>query len=352
MTIAYIAHADLDAVVAQVAEKQRVLVPTPKAAVKKSTVFQPYIAGTPVQFLKATIAPKEVVLPACETLLTFTKGKNEDGTATLSINDTPKAEPTILFGCRPCDARGFAILDKPYLEGPFVDPYYKARRELLTVVTYACPSTGPTCFCHWFDGGPESTTGSDVIITPVNGGYVLESVNKKGEAFVVELMNGAGAKATDGASKAPEAAEVRAKSAASLGPKPDLSNAQAKLAALFNDADFWQEQTDLCLSCGACTYMCPTCYCFNITDEGDGVEREGKRLRTWDTCMSALFTREASGHNSRMSTAQRMKNRVSHKFSNYPENWGTFSCSGCGRCVNNCPVSLDIRQIVLAALSK
>ncbi|MFI3271039.1 MAG: 4Fe-4S dicluster domain-containing protein [Pseudomonadota bacterium] len=349
MTIAYIAHADLDTVVAQLAEKQRVLVPTLKPAVKKSTVFAPYVAGTPVQFMKATIAPKEVVLPACETLMSFKKDKNEDGTTSLTIDDAPKAEPTILFGCRPCDARGFAVLDKPYLEGPFLDPYYKARRDLLTVVTYACPSTGPTCFCHWFDNGPDSTKGADAILTPIDGGYVLEPVNEKGETFVAGLMGG---NVVDGASKTAEAADVRAKSVATLGDKPDLSQAQEKIAALFNDAEFWQNETALCLSCGACTYMCPTCYCFNITDEGDGVEREGKRIRTWDTCMSSLFTREASGHNSRMGTAQRMKNRVSHKFSNYPENWGTFSCSGCGRCVSNCPVSLDIRHIVLAALSK
>ena len=90
---------------------------------------------------------------------------------------------------------------------------------------------------------------------------------------------------------------------------------------------------------------------FNITDEGEGLsEKGGRRLRSWDNCMSSLFTREASGHNPRMLKAFRMRNRVSHKYSTYPENWGAFSCSGCGRCISNCPVCVDIRAIVLAAI--
>ena len=132
---------------------------------------------------------------------------------------------------------------------------------------------------------------------------------------------------------------------------PNIKSAPEKVAARFNDTQFWQDQTDRCLSCGACTYFCPTCYCFTITDEGEGLsEKGGRRLRSWDNCMSSLFTREASGHNPRTVKAFRMRNRVSHKYSTYPENWGAFSCSGCGRCISNCPVCLDIRAIVLAAL--
>ena len=150
------------------------------------------------------------------------------------------------------------------------------------------------------------------------------------------------------------AAEAARKAAwASLDKAPSLAEAPAKVAARFEDVEFWQQETDRCLSCGACTYFCPTCYCFNITDEGDGLNgREGRRLRTWDNCMSPLFTREASGHNPRTAKALRMRNRVSHKFATYPENWGAFSCNGCGRCVSNCPVHLDIRAIVLDAINK
>jgi len=134
-------------------------------------------------------------------------------------------------------------------------------------------------------------------------------------------------------------------------PAPDLGRAREALGKRFADAGFWQDMTAHCLSCGACTYMCPTCYCFTISDEGDGME--GRRMRSWDSCLSPLFTREASGHNPRAAKALRMRNRVLHKFSYYPTVWdGAFSCSGCGRCIVNCPVQLDIRQIVLAGMAE
>ena len=147
-----------------------------------------------------------------------------------------------------------------------------------------------------------------------------------------------------------EAKAAREKAAASQQPAPDLSKAARRLEQRFTDVDFWAEQTAKCLSCGACTYMCPTCQCFNISDEGNTLE--GRRLRSWDNCMSPLFTREASGHNPRTFKALRMRNRVSHKYWYAPDySDGRFACTGCGRCIKQCPVSLDIREIVLNAIA-
>ena len=126
----------------------------------------------------------------------------------------------------------------------------------------------------------------------------------------------------------------------------------ARVLAKFRDLDFWTRESDRCLSCGACTYFCPSCYCFNITDEGTGVGKPGRRIRSWDNCMSALFTQEASGYNPRPTKATHMRQRVTHKFSTYPENWGAFSCMGCCRCISNCPARIDIRQIVLDAIAE
>lgn len=326
---------------------QRVLVPVEKPAVKRSVVFEPWSKGLEFTFDKATVPAKAAVLPQCETLLRYKKSKDPKNPehVSVSIDDAIEAQPTVVFGCRPCDARGYAVLDRPYLHGPFADPYYKAKREGLTVISVSCDSGCNTCFCHWVGGGPSSLEGSDVLMTTVEGGWVMQAVTKKGE----ELL--AASDLADGAAEFPKAEAVRKAAWATLTPAPNLKEAQAKLAALFTDASFWENQTDRCLSCGACTYFCPTCYCFNITDEGEGLsEKGGRRLRSWDNCMSSLFTREASGHNPRTLKAFRMRNRVSHKFSTYPENWGAFSCSGCGRCIGNCPVCLDIRAIVLAAL--
>ncbi|MGN0009197.1 MAG: 4Fe-4S dicluster domain-containing protein [Desulfovibrionaceae bacterium] len=343
----------LPGAVAALAATRRVLIPVRQPAVKQSVIFAPYATGMPVELMRATIPPKEAVLPQCETLISYRMlkdARNPGSGSRLELDDTPQAEATVVFGCRPCDARGFAVLDRPYLKGPFADPYYTARRHCLTVVTQTCPDVESTCFCHWTGGGPNSAEGSDVLLTAVADGYLLEAVTEKGDALLAALDGTAGV--TDGTDRQEEARNARAAVQALLPAAPDLATAPQAVAARFADGDFWEAQTAQCLSCGACTYMCPTCYCFNITDEGDGVERPGRRIRTWDTCMSPLFTREASGHNARMTKAQRMRNRVSHKFSTYPGTWeGAFSCNGCGRCVSNCPVHLDIRDIVLAALN-
>ena len=325
----------------------RVLVPVEKPAAKHSVVFEAWEEGKPFTLAKATVPAKEAVLPQCETLVSYKKSKDPENPARISIqvDDTPQAEATVVFATRPCDARGYAILDRPYLNGPFADPYYRARRDALTVISLTCNSGCNTCFCHWVGGGLTSPEGSDILMTEIEGGYVLQAITPKGEALL------SASSLEDGGDRFGKVEEVRKAAWASLVPAPNIKEAPQKLAAMFTDVEFWQNQTDRCLSCGACTYFCPTCYCFNITDEGEGLsEKGGRRLRSWDNCMSSLFTREASGHNPRTTKALRMRNRVSHKYSTYPENWGSFSCSGCGRCISNCPVCLDIRAIVLAAL--
>lgn len=269
--IRFLAADKLASWLAEVAASRQVLAPRQEG---KAVVFRPLVAGETPSLARATVSPKAAVFPACETLVHFTGTKDPENPAKLNmkLDDTPDAPARMVFGCRSCDARGFAVLDKPFLEGKFQDAYYKARRDNLLVVTRTCDSPCSTCFCHWTGGGPADPTGSDVLLTAVNGGFVLEAVSEKGEAFL------ASTKLADGSDKMDEAKAAREKAAASQQPAPDLSKAARRLEQRFTDVDFWAEQTAKCLSCGACTYMCPTCQCFNISDEGDPLE--GRRLRS------------------------------------------------------------------------
>jgi len=115
------------------------------------------------------------------------------------------------------------------------------------------------------------------------------------------------------------------------------------LLALYN-ASFWPQIAEACINCGACTFLCPTCYCFDIQDEVAGTK--GVRLRYWDSCMFPLFTLHASGHNPRGQKMQRVRNRFMHKFKYFPDRFGPVSCVGCGRCVKDCPVNIDIREVI------
>lgn len=324
----------------------RLLAPVERpSSSRPSIIFAPWQKGAPWTLAKATVPPKFAVLPESEVLLTFKKTRDEANVTHIELTDPAKAESTIVFGGRPCDAMGFVALDRPYMEGLFKDPYYRARREKLTVITLTCDTGCQTCFCHWVGGGPTSPQGSDVLMTKVEDGYALQAITERGRELLEKSS------LPDGADKFPQAVETRKKAWASLKPAPDITGSPNALKAMFSDLEFWTEQTDRCISCGACTYFCPSCYCFNITDEGEAqTQNGGKRYRSWDNCMSARYTREASGHNPRPLKSERMRNRVSHKFWTYPENWGTYLCSGCGRCIVNCPVNLDIREIVLNAI--
>ncbi|MDZ7838061.1 MAG: 4Fe-4S dicluster domain-containing protein [Actinomycetota bacterium] len=70
-------------------------------------------------------------------------------------------------------------------------------------------------------------------------------------------------------------------------------------------AEAWKEVSKKCIGCGACTFVCPTCYCFDIRDEKDN--QQGKRYRCWDFCTSYLYTLEASGHNPRAELSQKIQ---------------------------------------------
>lgn len=345
-TIRFLSADKLDSWLAEAASSRQVLAPRQEG---KSVLFRPWSPGTKITFARSTVSPKGAVFPQCETLFTYkgTKDPQDPGKISLALDDTPEVKDQLLFACRSCDARGFVYLDKAFLEGPFQDMYYKARREKLLIISQTCDIPHETCFCHWVGGGPASPQGSDILMTEVAGGYVLEAVSDKGEAF---LAKEAGSSLPDGADKMEEAQAKRDKAASMQAPAPDISNSARRLEARFKDLDFWTAQTSKCLSCGACTYMCPTCQCFTITDEGDSLG--GKRMRSWDNCMSYMFTRETSGHNPREQKAARMRNRVSHKYWYVPDRFGMIACTGCARCVRQCPASLDIREIVQKAIAE
>jgi sulfhydrogenase subunit beta (sulfur reductase) len=124
----------------------------------------------------------------------------------------------------------------------------------------------------------------------------------------------------------------------------DLEGLGDKLDNSF-DSDFWDEVHFKCIGCTTCTYLCPTCHCFDIYEEEES-DKSGYRLRLWDSCSLSLFTLHTSGHNPRPSSKERMRQRVMHKFNYFAHNYNEFGCVGCGRCIQNCPVNMDIRDVI------
>lgn len=317
-------------------------------------LYLPYLKGGVVQFQiyngiepfferPSNLPPKGILFPQCERLFSFSF-KKEDGKRRIELKEEKDFHDAIIFGLRPCDARGFLTFDAVFLGDEPKDPYYLERRQKTFLFTLSCSNPTPSCFCTAVGSGPDDKEGSDAIMIELEEGYFIETITERIEPLLTLELFEEGSAFEDLARK-------RLERTKELIRKPfDVSEIKID-AHLFEDQEFWKREVSKCLSCGVCTYLCPTCYCFNITDE-KGFEG-GERIRTWDSCMFFHYTLEASGHNPRPTKFDRFKNRVGHKFYYFPERYaGKLSCCGCGRCIRFCPVSVDISEIVAKLIGK
>ncbi|MCU0723160.1 MAG: 4Fe-4S dicluster domain-containing protein [Planctomycetes bacterium] len=284
------------------------------------------------------LSPKGILLPACETLCRYDAGGMRE--------ETPPEGKTVLFGVRPCDARALALLDRVFGESAtsgFEDPYYLRRRADTTVVALACTDPRPTCFCTSVEGAPASAEGADALAFDLGGRLLLEGITEKGRDLL---------KALGKALRPPKDYEIRAReeqaaAAAAKVPPVKAKGVKARLDREY-ESPLWDAIAERCLGCGACAYLCPTCHCFDVVDEGK--EGAGRRVRTWDCCQYSMFTHHGSGHNPRPSRKERARQRIMHKFRYNVDNFQKTFCVGCGRCVQYCPVNVDVRE-TLEALS-
>jgi len=281
--------------------------------------------------------PKEIFFPQTEALLTYKEGK-------ISSPEQASTEKIAIFGVRPCDAKSFSLLDRLFGMEPNVakcseykDTYWINKRTNALIFTIGCNHPLSTCFCNWLNGGPFNKEGTDLLLTDNGEDFLVEHCSQNGEEFI-KTKGLPVQKATKVDIK--RASSIREKAESTLSKPVDITSLKEDLDNLW-DNPVWDEIAYKCLSCAACSYLCPTCYCFDIQDERAGNAR-GKRIRVWDSCMFSLFTKEASGHNPRPSSKERMRQRIMHKFNYFVENLGEFGCVGCGRCIRSCPVNMDI----------
>ncbi|MBQ9802490.1 MAG: 4Fe-4S dicluster domain-containing protein [Clostridia bacterium] len=319
---------------AAIAAKQALYLPVNNKVGKAD--FTKWTAGTEMSKALNTVrSAKDFFFPQTENLMDFKmEGKNIE-----VIDSREECEDFVVFGVRACDAASFAILDSVYLVDP-VDSYYKNRREHGTVVTMACGKPAETCFCGTF-GIDAANPAGDVTVWEVADGYMLRANTEKGEALLAATADLLEA----GDEKAVEAAQAKTREIMAKLPLAGLTFdgvGVGKTKELF-DRPEWKTLSESCLGCGTCTFVCPTCQCYDVRDfdTGNGI----KRFRCWDSCMYSDFTLMAHG-NSRNSQVERFRQRFMHKLVYYPDrNNGTFGCVGCGRCLARCPISMNIVKV-------
>jgi ferredoxin len=285
-----------------------------------------------LDYHNAKMSPKDVLFPQSEVLFRYQLKKQGVEIDVPAQNE----RDLVIFGIRPCDVRGIQVLDNVFSKNP-KDPYFEERRSKTVIVGLGCKETHNGCFCTTVGGGPCADDGSDLFLIDIGDEYLIRVISDKGEVFLKEedLPDAE-------TQKIATAAEVAEKAQEALGPCVDVQGSKDILTQRFNDP-VWGVISEKCIGCGVCTYLCPTCHCFDICDEA--VYKEGKQIRIWDSCQYPLFTRLASGPNPRDTVEKRIRQRIMHKFVYFPDEQGML-CTGCGRCVIECPVNLDIREVL------
>lgn len=281
---------------------------------------------------KSTLPLKEWLFPPTEPVLHYRFWGNE-----VEVEDPPLEAPeTVVLFARPCDAAALGILDVVFASD-YEDAFYLTRRRAMTVVGLSCSRPQPECFCAAVGLSPTATQGSDILLTPLDGRYLVEVLTEKGQRLVEE--NAALFQEAEGLDKE----KATAAALAQMEEVEPLGEVSRRLSERF-ESEMWEVVARKCVGCGVCAFLCPTCHCFDIVDEANAFG--GCRCKNWDACAFALFTLHASGHNPRPTQAHRYRQRVMHKFAYFPENFGPTMCVGCGRCLVHCPVGMDIYEIV------
>ncbi len=292
-----------------------------------------------LSYKNSKLSPKGVIFPQSERMFEFTlaPGKEDAGI----LKEVPKEyKQRILFGIRPCDAQAFELVDVNFITEEYKDPWWVRRREKSILIGLGCNEPRSTCFCTSTGGGPFSEKGLDVLLYDLGDVFLARSLTEKGSQ-VMSLFSGR--VPDEGEKKKVQElvanAEGKIKKTLPIDKLKDLD-----LLELFN-GKFWEGIEFACINCGTCTFVCPTCWCFDIQDEV--YKNEGDRLRNWDSCMFPIFTLHGSGHNPRAQKLQRVRQRFMHKLKYYVDKYGDgVACVGCGRCVVSCPVNIDIRRVI------
>ena len=292
--------------------------------------------------LKTVRSAKDFFFPKTEHMVSL---KMEGQTVTVE-DPRKELEDFVVFGVRACDAASFKVVDDVYLNMTPVDTYYKNRRDHGTVVTLACTDPAQTCFCSAY--GIDSTNpAGDVSAWLAGGKYYFKANTPKGEKFIAAVKS----LLSEDSDAAVSAQQKETKEKIEKLPLAhlDLSKWRIKsskdMQKIFN-SKVWDDLYQTCLGCGTCTYVCPTCMCFDVRDfdTGNGI----KQFRCWDSCMYSDFTQMAAA-NPRLTQKERFRQRFMHKLVYYPmAHEDHFQCVGCGRCLESCPIHMNIAKVIKA----
>ncbi len=257
-------------------------------------------------------------------------------------NWKPQVGERIVVGARACDLKGLEVLDKVFLEGDFKDPFYEARRKSTLIISADCTKPEDTCFCTAMGGKPYPESGFDLNFSPLDKGAVVEIGSEGGERITREHR---------GFFRKPTPEELRKRELKRNGITTEVEEYNSDLGInspyhglvkRLTGSPMWAKLAERCVECGACLYICPTCRCFLLYDQGS--KKVNERVMIWDGCYFPGYWRMAGGLTPKPRLTTRFENRFNCKFDYFVENYDVEACTGCGRCIEACMAKIDIRE--------
>lgn len=250
----------------------------------------------------------------------------------------------IIVGAKGCDLRALHVLDSAMINEDFIDPAYSHWRQNTIIISTDCSEIAPTCHCTLVGGKPFAESGYDLNLSRLGNQYRITVGTEKGQQLV-DLM-----KKEFSMQPASEvvisAIEEKRNEIIRLLHKQNQEYERGKdyTQLQSSDSENWNRESLACVGCGACTHICPTCYCLILNDETKA--QQFVKVRSMDSCQLNGYARVAGGGSPRPKMHQRFRNRYLCKFLFMQSNFGELGCTGCGRCTETCTAGIDFRKVV------
>ena len=288
-----------------------------------------------LEYTRTVIPPKKYLHPQKENLITYNRTNGLE--AKLPEID----RKTVVLGVHPCDARAVMVYDVVF-GGDMPDPYYWNRRKNTIIVAISCTLPDENCFCMSLDDcGPTlEDKGFDLLMTDIGDSYLIEVGSMEGSLLLQHqgIFEKATEKARADKNKTVEISKMKIQRKI-----PDVKNLP-KFMEQHYDHPVWAKEAEKCVSCGSCTFVCPTCFCYHVEDITKFNLEDGNRVRMWDSCQLIDFAEVAMGENFRENREARLKWRIYHKLAYWQEQFNNLGCTGCGRCISYCIANIDMTQ--------